>query len=88
MRKIYQVFDEGIDGRDRRSMGFFISLAVAHLAAKGRGGMGHGDGGIAEHHLFENISEFQDFVAGETRRRALAKLNNAEKISLGLPLES
>jgi hypothetical protein len=84
MRQIFEVFDNGIGDGDSRALGFFISRSLAEEVAKNKGGMGGGSGTIEIHYLFESISEYQDFTAGEIRKRALAKLSRAEKISLGI----
>lgn len=81
MLTIFKVTDHGTDGRDTRCIGFFTAIADAQKAARGRGAMGRGDGGVEPIGVFESLDEYR---GSDEKARALAKLTNRERQLLGL----
>lgn len=84
MKIVYEAFDEGTDGMNRTSIGLFLDKQSAVRAAKGRGAMGCGDGGISERELFDSYNDFISNNRSAKLAAALAKLTDEDRKLLGL----
>lgn len=79
---------DSTEGRGpKHILGFFKHEEDALECVKGKGPMGKSDGDVREVFLFASYKEYEKHENGDLRRSALAKLNKAERLALGLKEE-